>query len=405
MKKWVPILIFVSLTLSACTTGKTAENVLPSATITPRAAQKLTPTATKKEPTETATNTSTPTEAPTATIVPQDYGPDKFPTNVNPLTGLQVADDENLERRPVAIKIQTFPRGQRPAWAISLADIVYDYYQNNGLTRLHAIFYTYNSEQVGPIRSARLLDGALIRAYKSIFAFGGADIRVLNRLLNAEYYNRLIFEGSNTCPAMCRIDPNGYNYLVADTIELGKYAESRDVENVRQDLDGMRFEHELLEGGELGEQVSVRYSISSYTRWEYDPESSRYLRYQDTQEDTGQGEAYEPFLDRETGEQVGAENVVIIKAVHEYTYKSGANEVVDILLGGQGTAYAFRDGQVYEVQWSRPTPESLVTLTYLNVENYPFKPGTTWFQVIGQSSVDIETDNDEGIYRFEFRIP
>ncbi|MCK4726668.1 MAG: hypothetical protein KAT29_12725, partial [Anaerolineales bacterium] len=96
MKKWVPILIFVSLTLSACTTGKTAEDVLQSATITPRAAQKLTPTATKKEPTETATNTSTPTEALTATIVPQDYGPDSFPTNVNPLTGLQVADDENL---------------------------------------------------------------------------------------------------------------------------------------------------------------------------------------------------------------------------------------------------------------------------------------------------------------------
>ena len=405
MKKWVPLLIFISLTFSACNTGSTGEDVLPSATSTTRAAQRLTPTATQKEPTASATRTKTPTKAPTATIVPQDYGPENFPKDVNPLTGLQVDVVENLERRPVAIKIQTFPRGQRPAWAISLADIVYDYYQNNGLTRLHAIFYTNDSEQVGPIRSARLLDGTLIRAYKSIFAFGGADHRVLNRLLNAEYANQLIMEGSNICPAMCRIDPNGYNYLVADTIEIGKYAESRGVDNVRQDLDGMRFEHDPPEGGGPGEQVSVRYSISSYTRWEYEPDIGRYLRFQDTQEDTGQGEDYAPFLDRETDEQVEADNVVIIKAVHEYTYKSGANEIVDILLGGQGTAYAFRDGQVYAVKWSRPTPESLITLTYPNGENYPYKPGTTWYQVIGQSSVDVESGNDEGIYRFEFRIP
>jgi len=405
MKKWVPILIFISLSLSACNTRKTAEDVLPSATSTTRAAQRLIPTATKKELTATATRTNTPTQTPTAMMAPQDYGPENFPTDVNPLTGLQVSDVENLERRPVAIKIQTFPRGQRPAWAISFADIVYDYYQNNGLTRLHAIFYTNNSEQVGPIRSARLLDGTLIRAYKSIFAFGGADSRVLNRLLNAEYWNQLIMEGSNICPAMCRIDPNSYNYLVADTIELGKYAESRDVENVRQDLEGMRFEHEPPEGGEPGGQVSVRYSISSYTRWEYDPETGRYLRYQDTQEDTGQGEAYAPFLDRDTGEQIGSENVIIIKVEHDPIQQPGENEIVEINLDGNGTAYAFRDGQVYEVQWSRLTPESLVTLTYPNGENYPFKPGTTWFQVIGQSSVEIDADNDEGTYRFEFRIP
>ncbi len=403
MKKWVPILILISLSISACSAASTAEDILPSATSTTRAVRMNPPTATQKAP--TATKTKTPTKAPTATMVPQNYGPENFPTDVNPLTGLKMSDLEKLERRPIAIKIQTFPRGQRPAWAISLADIVYDYYQNNGLTRLHAIFYTNDSEQVGPIRSARLLDGTLVRAYKSIFAFGGADSRVLYRLLNAEYANQLIMEGSNICPAMCRIDPNGYNYLVADTIELGKYAESRDVENTRQSLDGMKFEHETPEGGNPGEEVSVRYSISSYTRWEYDTETGRYLRYQDTQEDTGQGEAYSPFLDGGTGEQVGAENVVIIKAVHEYTYKSGANEVVDILLGGQGKAYAFRDGQVYEIQWSRPTPDSLITLTYLNGEHYPFKPGTTWFQVIGQSSVEIDSGNDEGKYRFEFRIP
>jgi hypothetical protein len=325
---------------------------------------------------------------------------------VNPLTGLPVSDPDTLDRRPVSVKIQLFPRGQRPPWGVSVADIVFDYYQNNGLTRLHAIFYGNNAEVVGPVRSARLFDGDVVNMYKTILAFGGADARILERLFQGSYANRLVMEGASNCPPMCRIDPNQYNYLVVDTEELSKYAESKGINNDRQNLDGMKFQYETPAGGEIGSQIFNRFSISAYSRWDYDEDTGSYLRFQDTQEDTGQGEDYDPLVDQTTNEQITTNNVVVLFVPHETIYRSasGNSEIIDIKLDSQttGSGYAFRDGQVYEVKWSRPNPEGVLLLTLADGSPYPFKPGNTWFEVMGQSTIQT---SEEGVWRFEFRMP
>jgi hypothetical protein len=283
------------------------------------------------------------------------------------------------------------------------ADIVYDYYQNNGLTRLNAIFYGENPEKVGPVRSARLFDSHIIRMYEAIFAFGGGDQRILNRLFNTEYAGRLVVEGSNSCPALCREDPDGYNFLIANPEEIGPYSESKGGDNTRQVLDGMPFTHQAPENGQPGENAYVRYSISSYVNWKYDPQSKKYLRFQDSVEAyTIEEEAYEPFIDRLDEQQVAAENVVVLKVIHEYVYKSGNSEIVDILLGGSGEAWAFRDGKAYQLTWNRPT-NAMLTLTFPDGTPYSYKPGSTWFQVVGQSSTN-QVTSDNGL-RFEFRLP
>ncbi len=357
-------------------------------------------------PTETATlqpsNTPPPVESPPAV----SYGPSDFPANVNPLTGLSVVDPSLLERRPLSVKVQIFPRGQRPPMGISLADIVYDYYQNNGLTRFHAIFYGQNAEQVGPIRSGRLFDSSLVRMYKSILAFGGADRRILNKFLNSDFANRLVMEGYGNCPPMCRIDPNGFNFLVTNTAELSAYAISKGIDNSRQDLNGMVFHSLVPAGGSVASQVVIRYSISSYNRWDYDPASGKYVRYQDTTEAANiQNESFELLVDKFTGQRIEAANVVILFLPHEYAYRSqsGNSEIVDIILSGSGRAYALRDGAIFELAWNRPNRDSVLFLTFPDGSLYPFKPGNTWFQVIGQSSkVEVL---EGGLWRFTFSIP
>ena len=401
MKKTWILVLFLAVLLSACRSA----NPEPQQTATTEASATLvatnTATPTPLPPTETPTPTVEPT--PTMTPTPADYGPSDFPQDVNPLTGLKVDDPTILDRRPVAVKIQTFPRSQRPDWGVSQADIVYDYYQNNGLTRLNAIVHGKNPEKLGPVRSARPFDSHIIRMYEAIFAFGGADQRILNRLYNTEYADRLVVEGSNTCPALCREDPNGYNYLIANPAEIGPYVEGKGGDNSRQVLDGMKFTHQPPENGNPGENAYVRYSISSYVNWKYDAESGKYLRFQDSVEAyTAEEEAFEPFLDRLDEQQVASENVVVLKVIHEYLYRSGNSEIVDILLGGSGEAYAFRDGKVYQLTWNRPT-NTMLTLTFPDGTPYSFKPGSTWFQVVGQSSTNQVTD-DNGL-RFEFRLP
>jgi len=324
----------------------------------------------------------------------------------NPLTGQEVSDSTLLDRRPVAVKVQIFPRGQRPPWGISLADIVYDYYQNVGLTRFHSIFYGQNAETVGPIRSARLLDIPLVNMYKSIFVFGSAESRTLERLFNKDFGDRLIIEGYGTCPPLCRVDPDSFNYLVVNTAEVTNYANNNGIDNSLQNLEGMTFSEGFPGAGSQANQIFVRYSISSYNRWDYDPNTGRYLRFQDTIEAHEiPSETYEPMIDRLNNQQVQASNVVILVVPHTYAFgtKPGPGEVITIELDGTGSAYAFRDGQVYEVVWNKPNINSVLFLTFADGSPFPYKPGNTWYQVVGRSS-KIENPGD-GVLRFESLIP
>lgn len=363
------------------------------------------PNSTPIMPTETPTvEPPTETPEPTATSVPQDYGPNNFPAEVNPLTGLMVTDPTRLDRRPLAMKIQIFPRSDRPPMNLSLADIVYDYYQNNGMTRFHAIFYGNDAEQVGPIRSARMLDIALIRMYKTIFAFGGADKRVLNKLYASEFYDRLVVEGTANCPPMCRLDQSFSNYLVVNTAEMGTFIEGKGIDNSRQNLDGMTFKLEIPANGQAATKIFNRWSISAYSRWDYDSASGRYLRYQDANESTGAAdEVFDPLNDKITGLQISAANVVVIMAPHKFLVKKGTTEIVDIELEGSGTAYAYRDGNVYQVTWNRTGTDSVLTLTNADGSAFPFKPGNTWFEVVGKTS--LITNPESGAWRFENQFP
>jgi hypothetical protein len=397
----VVLLLFIA---SACTQVAPAPSAMPTENPASAIPPSEAPATTEAPP--TATLAPAATESPTATASTVAYGPQNFPANIDPLTGETVGDPSLLERRPLAVKIQLFPRGGRPPWGVSSADIVYDYYQNFGLTRLHAIFLSHNAETVGPIRSARLLDQSLVSMYQSIFAFGSAEQRTYSRLFGAEYANRLVVEGNTNCPPLCREDPNGSNYLVTNTDQLSAYASSKGVDNVRQNLDGMSFNSSTPTGGQPVKQIFVRFSISAYSFWDFNPDSGRYLRFQDTQEanDT-QTENYAPLVDRLTGEQLAADNVVVVYAPHQYAFntKPGVSEVVDILLSGSGPAYAFRDGQVFQVTWNRPNKNSVLFLTLPDGTPYPMKPGNTWFEVIGQSS-RLENPSPD-IFRFLHFIP
>lgn len=399
-------LILLAVLLAACNQDTPSPTAM-SRTETPTS--EVTSTSTVS-PSPTVTSTPTSSSTPTFTPDPVVYGPGDFPSNVNPLTGLVVGDESILDRRPIAVKINIVPRtSNRPPWGLSLADIVYDYYHNDGYTRFHAIYYGNDVELVGPIRSGRLPDHELIRMYNSIFAYGSADQIVNSRLLNAEYSDRLILEGRRSdCPPtpanpLCRYEPGGYDFLLGGTQAMSEHISSQGIQNDRQNLDGMSFFWKPQEGGVDGQQLYIRYSGDDYVRWDYDSDSNRYLRFQDNVYDTGSGEEYAPLTDRTNNEdQIAADNVIVVAARHEY-YQRPPNEIIEILLSGTGEAFAYRDGTRYEVIWNIPTTDSVLFLTFPDGSNYNFKPGSTWIQIVGEFTQ--ESEIEDGIWRYEFRIP
>jgi hypothetical protein len=405
MIKRMVLSLFLVVVLASCGPGTTKKTTPePTQTVAIPTPSPIPPTAT---PTLTPTPTSIPT--PTATPAPVIYGPDNFPADINPLTGLQVTDTAILNRRPVEIKVNFASRAiDRPTWGLSFADIVYEYYHNGGISRFNAIYYGQDAELVGPVRSGRLLDDSLIRMYKSYFAYGGATVEIESKFLNASYSGRLLREGATAvCPPtnevpFCRFEPKGIDILLTGSKQVSAYETKKGNDNTKQNLDGMLFSSDIPQGGKSSSQIFTRYSFALYNRWDYDPASGRYLRFQDSQNDeNGAGEKYEPFVDRTTSKQIAADNVVVLIAPDEYVQRP-PNEIVDIQLNGEGQAYAFRDGQVYDVRWNRTAADSVLYLTFPDGTRYPFKPGTTWIQIVNKEST-IKTP-DDGSYHFTYFI-
>lgn len=332
------------------------------------------------------------------------YGMPFSLATINPLTGLPVEEPALLRRRPIIVKVTNFPRSVRPQWGLSLADHVYEYYIGDHMTRFIAIFYGRDAERAGPVRSARLFDEHILRMYKGVFVFGWADDPVLDFLTRTDLRPFLLVEHKDNCPPLCRIGPNAaYNNLYVDTGKVGAYLAKRRTNNERQELNGLRFDGRPPKSGNPGAAVSIRYSAVSYHRWEYDPISARYLRFQDARDNTGEGPTYAPLMDRLTDEQLSAANVIVLLVPHGYLIKYSAAAIIDQPLQGQGTGYAFRDGQVYPITWKAVAANKLLELSLPNGQLYPLKPGNTWFEVLSEKS-NLKPEGSSS-WKFDFVFP
>jgi hypothetical protein len=319
---------------------------------------------------------------------------------VDPLTGQRVPNPALLDRRPMVIKVQNIPRTGRPQWGLSLADIVFEYYAEEGATRFAAIFYGSDADMVGPMRSGRFIDTDIVQGYKAVFAFGSAYKAEWDQYVDSDFANRLVLEGSST--PLFRFDPNGLAYLMVKTADLSAFATKKGI-NGKQDLNGMFFKLETPAGGQPGTQASVRYSGVVYNRWDYDASTGKYLRFSDSSDDfNNNNEQYTQLTDRLNNQPIAFENVVVLYVDHKvYSSDSKGSKIYDIQLSGSGDAYAFRDGQVYKVKWQRNSKD-VVSLSNPDGTPFAFKPGTTWFEVVGINTTLKQTDQS---WRFIHVMP
>jgi len=319
------------------------------------------------------------TETPSAKLEnPAALGPDIFPVDVNPLTGLKVDNLALLDRPPLVMKISNAPPLVRPQAGIGAADLVFEHYAEGGLTRFSAIYYGTAPDRVGSIRSARLIDYELVPMYKAFLAFSGASTGVEDRLNTSEFSDRL-FKGvlyglpyywrdeSIDVPHNMFANPNALWQLAAEQGAIG-----------RPTLHGLAFLEDVPAGSSgTVTNIDLRYRATRIL-WQYDAESGLYRRFAD-----GEG-----HFDANTLEQVTAANVVIIYADHQFTdivesqFQDSVSYSIEIKLWFEGDAILFRDGQRYEGRWVRPTREDMIGLRTTTGEMLYLKPGNTWFQVV-----------------------
>ena len=329
-------------------------------------------------------------------------------TKLDPLTGLPPSDPSLMDRRPLAIKVANYPRYIRPQSGLTLADNVFEYYIEAGLTRFVAVFYGNNSDWVGPVRSGRYFDENILRMYHAFLVFKFADPRVLTHLETTDDISPfLVVPSLGTCPPFELMKTRHIEVYNNSYFRMLRWPDcvARDgLDNQRQVLRNGFFSENAPLSDLLGTQLFTYYSVDSYSKWLYDPDTKQYMRYQevsDTRND--KPEKYQPLVDQVTGETVHASNVVYLLAYH--TFKNTfdeEDEVYQIDLTGSGEAYVFRDGVGIPARWIRTNKDQPLLLTNLNGTLLYLRPGITFYEVLGTASY---VDQDAGEWHFHHATP
>jgi hypothetical protein len=343
----------------------------PPATATPEPLKTPKPTFT---PVPTDTPVAVATLAPTATPVPPTATPEPTATLdalVNPLSGLRVADEALLHRRPLAVRVGN-DASIRPQEGLGQAEIVYEeIMEGRTLTRFTAIFYASNASRIRPIRSARLVSLAIAPQYDAALVHSGASDQIRWLISQAGFVDLDQYFHPDPYGVLEGYDWRGRMYASVQAVHA--YLTEQGLER-EAPIAGYLFAADAPMG-QAATAVHVPYPELCVVDWSYDASSGRYLRQVQGQ----------PHLDGLTSKQIGAENVVVLYAEHNKTdivEDSLGSTAIDIVLTGSGRVQVFRDGVVATGEWRQTTSSPLIQ--FYDAENnlIPLKPGQTWIELV-----------------------
>lgn len=280
---------------------------------------------------------------------------------VDPLTGLPNQDSSTLDRPALVVKIDNHPSA-RPQLGINQADIIFE--ENvEKLTRYAAVFHSLGSDPVGPIRSGRFQDINLLGSLNEpLFVWSGGNEKVSRAIKDSDLVD-LSYTVANKDGGFGRdSDRSAPHNLIAETTKLWTLAPegasapqqqfayrsasdantsaSKDVAGVKVSMDGVKVQ------------------------WDWDKTTNEFIRIQDGT----------PVVDTEDV-QLAVPNVVVLEVVYSNRYSPTSKTV------GDGKAYVFTNGVVYEGTWSREDRLEPFTLKDSAGAVIKLTPGQTFVEV------------------------
>lgn len=355
-------------------------------------------------PSKTLRPSRTPSYTPS--ITPTTIGPVNYPENINSLTGLPYPDDAAKNRRNLIVKVSNYTWVVRPQSGLSEADIVWEYEVEGSVTRFAAIYRSHGSDHVGSVRSGRLMDLELVPMYQALLAYSGSNDPIKDMILHGSCidpktgsrspcdpnnpdaiqstlwkYQAITPQFGDNCPPFCRFPRTGLAFehtLFANTFQIWDLASKRNV-NTPIPARGFAFDETPPPASRTANDIFIQWPNKDQdARWQYNPKDNKYYRW-----NTGI-----PHVDANTGQQLSADNVIIIEAFHKNRpdiYESEAGSpAIEIQLWGQERAFLFRDGKWYEGIWMRRNREkgALMLMSQDGKTPMVLKPGNSWIEVV-----------------------
>jgi len=282
----------------------------------------------------------------------------------SPFSGVVCSDPED---RAFGVILAQYPETM-PLSSPSQADVVIEGPVDGpkGISRLLAIYQCQEPKKIGSIRSTRPFFVDLALGFDLIFSsWGGCDAAVsrintlsLDWLDGRVRVNGAFFREKNIPPPH-----NGFTSfegLKKASKELGMRQKNK--------FPGYRF---LSEDEIVLESNPQEIKINYYhypVRYVYDSKTGNYLRFWNGMK----------MIDRNTGKQVFAKNVVLMKT------KIGVLSpgVADVKVLGEGEATIYQAGREIKGRWRKEKPNSKLTFFDQKGEEIRFVPGPIWIEII-----------------------
>jgi hypothetical protein len=293
------------------------------------------------------------------------------PAPVYPLTGLPVTNPATAGRPALTVKVDNVA-GSFPQEGLDHTDIVTEALVEGGLTRLTVTFQSQDAALVGPIRSARPVDAAILRELNGgIFAYSGAA--------NGEIAP--VKASSNAVLLSHDAGSAGFQLVHWRSVPHNLFAATADLYNVgRRDGAAWAPPPQLFQyssapqGGPSIQAGSAIMSLSSISSagWSWSPKSNLYFRTQNGSPDMNA-----------SGSQMSAHNIVILSTAIGPTgiYDSAGNQDPLVELIGSGQAWVMRDGRAVQGTWTRPDISQKVSLQGPS-GTITLEPGNTWIELL-----------------------
>jgi hypothetical protein len=260
----------------------------------------------------------------------------------------------------VAVKVENSPDAY-PLAGLEDAEVVYEEQVEGGMTRFMAIFHCNDTTKLGPVRSAREVDPAIMSPITRILASAGGNDIVRGVLDEA---GTVLIDEDNAGRALRRVERPGIGLehtLYGNTRMLRRLGAT----DFRKPPPRGMFAFGATEGAwKPARSVTVNFG----------PATSITYRFQDGA--WYRSERGEPFL-AESGKQIAVDNLVIEEHdVNNSTtiFDVAGNPSIEIAdVTGSGRALVFRDGKVMAGRWVRT-----------------LKPGSVWIELLPSSRGDVK---------------
>ncbi len=297
---------------------------------------------------------------------------------VSPLTGLAPTDLAKLDRPALVVKIDNLDPVARPQSGLTSADVCVEEQVEGGITRFACIWQSADTGLVGPIRSTRTTDIAIVSALnRPLYAFSGGSPDFLAAIRRAP----IVDVGFDAQPGLYfRYGPkpaphNLYSRVTSLFALAPKGAGPPPPQFV------YRAAGQPPAGAGIARATHVDLTFPQIggptVTWDWDGTAWR----------RGQNGTADVTVD---GGQIKAANVIfefVDYPIVAYQTINGITGPVPMAqLIGQGQALIFTGGTVIKATWSKPVATAVTQFTDAAGAPVKLTPGQTWVELAPKST-------------------